>query len=40
LISSIALGQEEGEAREVLGRGYENCLGQFAGCEGKRGGEF
>ncbi|SED72188.1 type I restriction-modification system subunit M [Bradyrhizobium erythrophlei] len=40
LISSIALGQEKGEARDVLGRTYEYFLGQFAGSEGKRGGEF
>src|ERR1700686_1046457 len=33
LISGIALGQEKGEARDVLGRAYENCLGQFAGWE-------
>ena len=40
LISSIALGQDKGEARDVLGRVYEYFLGQFAGSEGKRGGEF
>ena len=40
LISGIALGQENGEARDVLGRVYEYFLGQFAGSEGKRGGEF
>lgn len=40
LISGIALGQEKGEARDVLGRTYEYFLGQFAGSEGKRGGEF
>jgi len=40
LISGIALGQEQGEARDVLGRVYEYFLGQFAGSEGKRGGEF
>jgi len=40
LISGIALGQETGEARDVLGRVYEYFLGQFAGSEGKRGGEF
>jgi len=40
LISGIALGQEKGEARDVLGRVYEYFLGQFAGSEGKRGGEF
>ena len=40
LISGIALGKEKGEARDVLGRVYEYFLGQFAGAEGKRGGEF
>ncbi|WP_257180694.1 MULTISPECIES: SAM-dependent methyltransferase [Bradyrhizobium] len=40
LISGIALGAEKGEARDVLGRVYEYFLGQFAGSEGKRGGEF
>jgi type I restriction enzyme M protein len=40
LISGIGLGQEKGEARDVLGRVYEYFLGQFAGSEGKRGGEF
>jgi type I restriction enzyme M protein len=40
LISGIAFGQEKGEARDVLGRVYEYFLGQFAGSEGKRGGEF
>ena len=27
-------------ARDLLGRMYEYFLGQFAGSEGKRGGEF
>ena len=40
LISGIALGADRGEARDVLGRVYEYFLGQFAGSEGKRGGEF
>ncbi len=40
LISGIALGQGKGEARDLLGRVYEYFLGQFAGSEGKRGGEF
>ena len=40
LISGITLGQKNGEARDVLGRVYEYFLGQFAGSEGKRGGEF
>lgn len=40
LVSNIALGQEKGSARDLLGRVYEYFLGQFAGSEGKRGGEF
>ncbi len=40
LISGIALGRKKDEARDVLGRVYEYFLGQFAGSEGKRGGEF
>ena len=40
LISGIALGEARDEARDVLGRVYEYFLGQFAGSEGKRGGEF
>src|SRR6202158_546981 len=38
LISGIALGQEKGEARDVLGRVYEYFLGQFAGSGRKSGG--
>lgn len=40
LISGIALGEGAGPAKDVLGRVYEYFLGQFAGSEGKRGGEF
>lgn len=40
LISNIALGEAQDAARDVLGRVYEYFLGQFAGSEGKRGGEF
>ncbi|MEN9223149.1 MAG: N-6 DNA methylase, partial [Thermostichus sp. BF3_bins_97] len=40
LISNIALGEARDTARDVLGRVYEYFLGQFAGSEGKRGGEF
>lgn len=40
LVSNIALGAQKGDARDVLGRVYEYFLGQFAGSEGKRGGEF
>lgn len=40
LISNITLGAGRKDARDVLGRVYEYFLGQFAGSEGKRGGEF
>lgn len=40
LISKIAMGDKEGESRDMLGRVYEYFLSQFAGAEGKRGGEF
>ncbi|NOX41728.1 MAG: SAM-dependent DNA methyltransferase [Alphaproteobacteria bacterium] len=40
LIANIKLKADNGEARDVLGRVYEYFLGQFAGSEGKRGGEF
>ncbi len=40
LVSGIALGEGQDKAQDVLGRVYEYFLGQFAGSEGKRGGEF
>ncbi|MGZ8521454.1 MAG: class I SAM-dependent DNA methyltransferase [Candidatus Binatia bacterium] len=40
LISGIAMHEEGGKARDLLGRVYEYFLGGFAGSEGKRGGEF
>jgi len=40
LISGINLKTKSGKAGDVLGRVYEYFLGQFAGSEGKRGGEF
>lgn len=40
LISGIAMNEGKDKARDVLGRVYEYFLGQFAGSEGKRGGEF
>ena len=40
LISKITLGSDGDASRDVLGRVYEYFLGQFAGAEGKRGGEF
>jgi len=40
LISGIALNAGNDKSKDVLGRVYEYFLGQFAGAEGKRGGEF
>ncbi len=40
LISGITLHEKGKNAKDVLGRVYEYFLGQFAGAEGKRGGEF
>lgn len=40
LISGIAMNEHGAKARDILGRVYEYFLGQFAGSEGKRGGEF
>ena len=40
LISGIALGEEGDRSKDILGRVYDYFLGQFAGAEGKRGGEF
>lgn len=40
LISGIALNGSGHKSKDVLGRVYEYFLGQFAGAEGKRGGEF
>lgn len=40
LFSGIALGEESSRSKDILGRVYEYFLGQFAGAEGKRGGEF
>ncbi|SFW21528.1 class I SAM-dependent DNA methyltransferase [Nitrosovibrio sp. Nv17] len=40
LISGIALNEGNDRSKDVLGRVYEYFLGQFAGAEGKRGGEF
>jgi type I restriction enzyme M protein len=40
LISGIALNTGNDKSKDVLGRVYEYFLGQFAGAEGKRGGEF
>lgn len=40
LVSGIALNEDNTKSKDVLGRVYEYFLGQFAGAEGKRGGEF
>lgn len=40
LISDIPLHQNGNTGKDVLGRVYEYFLSQFAGAEGKRGGEF
>ena len=40
LIGNIGLGDEASRSRDVLGRVYEYFLSQFAGAEGKKGGQF
>lgn len=40
LISGIALNEGSDQSRDILGRVYEYFLSEFAGAEGKRGGEF
>ena len=40
LIGNITIGNEDARSNDVLGRVYEYFLGQFAGAEGKKGGEF
>ncbi len=40
MISNLAVGDEDARSNDVLGRIYEYFLGQFAGAEGKKGGEF
>lgn len=40
LISNIKVGDKESRSKDVLGRVYEYFLSQFAGAEGKKGGEF
>ena len=40
LFSNVALNEDPGQAKDLLGRAYEYFLSQFAGAEGKRGGEF
>ncbi|MGO9547873.1 MAG: type I restriction-modification system subunit M [Rhodomicrobium sp.] len=40
LISNIGMKEEADRSKDILGRVYEYFLSQFAGAEGKRGGEF
>jgi type I restriction enzyme M protein len=40
LVSDIALGSPADRAKDTLGRVYEYFLSQFAGAEGKKGGQF
>ena len=40
LIGNIGLGEKEHRTKDVLGRVYEYFLSQFAGAEGKKGGQF
>lgn len=40
MIGNISVGNEDARSNDVLGRVYEYFLGQFAGAEGKKGGEF
>lgn len=40
LFSNIDLMHKHGEAKDLLGRAYEYFISEFAGAEGKRGGEF
>jgi len=40
LIGTIGLGDAENRSKDVLGRVYEYFLAEFAGAEGKKGGQF
>ena len=40
LVGNITVGDAEARSTDVLGRVYEYFLSQFAGAEGKKGGEF
>ncbi len=40
LIGTISMGDAEHRSKDILGRVYEYFLGQFAGAEGKKGGQF
>jgi type I restriction enzyme M protein len=40
LVGNIGLGDKENRSKDILGRVYEYFLSQFAGAEGKKGGQF
>ena len=40
LIGTIGLGDEANRSKDIIGRVYEYFLSQFAGAEGKKGGQF
>jgi type I restriction enzyme M protein len=40
LIGTIGLGYRDSRSKDILGRVYEYFLAEFAGAEGKKGGEF
>lgn len=40
LVGNIGLGDKENRSKDILGRVYEYFLSQFAGAEGKNGGQF
>jgi type I restriction enzyme M protein len=40
LFSNVDMKARKGDAQDLLGRAYEYFISQFAGAEGKRGGEF
>lgn len=40
IIGSIGMGDRESRSKDILGRSYEYFLQQFAGAEGKKGGDF
>ena len=39
-IGSIGMGDKDSRSKDILGRSYEYFLSQFAGAEGKKGGDF
>lgn len=40
LVGNIGLGDDESKSKDILGRVYEYFLSEFAGAEGKKGGQF